>query len=136
MPATTLNPESEVRAILNAWATATREGRQDAVLQSHATDVRLFDVLPPLQYTSAAAYRASWGDWQPDTQGAMVFDWEDLHITADPELAFAHGLIRCGGTLADGRTFQDLVRATFCLRKQAEGWRIVHQHVSKTQPLG
>ena len=39
--------------------------------------------------------------------------------------------IRCGGTLPDGRTFQDLVRATFCLRKVNDSWVVEHQHVSK-----
>ncbi|WP_286194597.1 hypothetical protein [Synechococcus sp. CCY 0621] len=31
--------------------------------------LELFAALAPLQYTSAAQYRASWDAWQPDTQG-------------------------------------------------------------------
>ena len=126
----------QVHALLQEWARATREGRQDDVLQHHAADVRLFDVLPPLQYTSAADYRASWDEWQPDTQGEAVFAWQDLHVEAGPALAFAYGLIRCGGTLADGRSFEDVVRATFGLRKVDGGWCVVHQHVSKPWQAG
>ena len=51
-------------------------------------------------------------------------------VTEGADLAFAHGLLRCGGTTGDGRAFQDLVRATFCLVRRPDGWRISHQHIS------
>ena len=123
--------ETEVRALLDEWARATRENRQDEVLKNHASDLVIFDVLPPMKYESAESYRRSWGDWQPDTQGAAQFDLEDVRITASHDLAFAHCFIRCGGILPDGRTFQDLVRATFCLVKSGGNWKVTHQHVSK-----
>lgn len=91
----------------------------------------IFDVLPPLQYRASEAYRESWDEWQPDTQGAVLFDLHDLQISHGTDLAFAHCLIHCGGTLADGNSFEDWVRATFCLRKGKSGWQIVHQHISK-----
>ena len=47
------------------------------------------------------------------------------------DVAFAHGFIKCGGTLTDGRTFEDLVRATFCLRKASGSWKVAHEHMSK-----
>jgi ketosteroid isomerase-like protein len=123
-----------VRAVLESWAKATRDNRKDDILKNHAAELVIFDVLPPLRYDSAASYRASWGDWQPQTQGAAQFDLEDVVVNASDELATAYCLIRCGGTLPDGRAFQDLVRATFCLRKQAGSWEVFHQHISK--PLG
>jgi ketosteroid isomerase-like protein len=91
----------------------------------------IFDVLPPMKYESADSYRRSWEDWEPDTRGEAVFNLENLTITAVRDLAFAHSFIRCGGTFPDGRTFQDLVRATFCLRKVDGSWMVEHQHVSK-----
>ena len=124
-------PESEVLAVLEAWALATRQNRTDDILKNHAADLVIFDVLPPLQYESAEAYRRSWGEWQPETQGEAVFNLEGLAITAGSEVAFAHGFVRCGGTLPDGQTFQDLVRATFCLQKTDGFWVVQHQHVSK-----
>jgi len=70
-----------------------------------------------MKYESAAAYRRSWDDWQPDTQGEAQFTLQDLSITTGNEVAFAHGFIQCGGILPDGKKFDDVVRATFCLRK-------------------
>ena len=123
--------DAEVRAVLEEWAAATRLGRKEQVLRHHAEDLVIFDVLPPMKYESAEAYRRSWDEWQPETQGEAVFDLEELAITAREELAFAHCFIRCGGRLADGSRFQDLVRATFCPEKVNGAWRVQHQHVSK-----
>ncbi len=123
--------ETAIRQLLAEWARVTREGPRDTVLKNHSEHALFYDVLPPLKYESAAAYRSSWGEWQPDTQGDMQFELEDLKVTASSEVAFAHGLIQCGGTLPDGKAFQDTVRATFCLRKLGSDWKVFHQHISK-----
>lgn len=123
--------ETAIRQLLAEWTRVTREGPQDDVLKNHSDDVLIYDVLPPLKYESAAAYRASWDEWQPDTQGDMQFELEDLKVTTSPEVAFAHGFLQCGGTLPDGKSFQDTVRATFCLRKLGGEWKVFHQHISK-----
>jgi ketosteroid isomerase-like protein len=123
--------EAQIRSVLNEWAKATRENRTDDVLKNHASDLVIFDVLPPMKYESAEAYRRSWGDWQPETSSEGHFELEDLSVTSGTDVAFAHCFIRCGGTTPDGRTFEDLVRATFCLQKRDGFWKVAHQHVSK-----
>lgn len=123
--------ESEIRAVLENWAAATREARQDDVLKNHADDLVIFDVLPPMKYESAEAYRRSWAEWQPESQGEATFALEDLVITSGHDFAFAFCFIRCGGTLPDGTIFHDLVRATFCLTKENGSWIVKHQHISK-----
>jgi ketosteroid isomerase-like protein len=128
--------EIAIRNVLEQWAAATREGRRDDVLANHASDVLIYDVLAPMKYEGAAAYRASWGDWQPETQGEGRFDIEDLAITTGDDVAFAHAFVRCGGTFPDGRSFEDLVRATFCLRKVEGAWTVAHQHISKPITIG
>ncbi|MBE9138254.1 nuclear transport factor 2 family protein [Nodosilinea sp. LEGE 07088] len=122
--------EAAIRELLKQWADATRFNKQDDVLVNHAPDVTIFDVLPPLQYESADAYRQSWDEWQPTTEGPGIFEIHDLKITAGDDVAFAYGLIRCGGTKSDGKTFEDWVRATFCLCNIDGKWRITHQHIS------
>ncbi len=122
---------AQVRLLLQQWATATRNGQLNDVLANHLPDVLIYDVLAPMKYEGAAAYRQSWDDWQPDTQGEGQFDLEELSVTAGAEVAFAHCFIRCGGVLPSGKTFEDLVRATFCLLKESGSWRVAHQHISK-----
>jgi len=126
-----MRDETQIRAVLEGWATATRKGQKDQVLANHLADVLIYDVLAPMKYEGAAAYRKSWDDWQPDTQGVGQFDLQDLSITVGGAVAFAHGFIKCGGVLFDGKKFEDLVRATFCLRKVSGSWKVAHQHISK-----
>ena len=123
--------ETEIRSLLENWTQATREGRQDDVLKRHAADVVIYDVLPPLKYTSAADYRASWDEWQPAAKGEMKFELEELKVYTGVDTAFAFGILQCGGTLPSGKQFKDTVRATFCLRKDGDDWIVMHQHISK-----
>ncbi len=122
--------EQAIHRLLERWAETTRRGSQDEILANHARDVVIYDVLPPLKYESAAAYRDSWDEWQPETAGPGLFGFEELEVTAARDVAFAYGIIHCGGTLPDGKTFEDRVRATFCLRKREGRWVVAHQHIS------
>ncbi|MBB5056643.1 ketosteroid isomerase-like protein [Granulicella aggregans] len=122
---------NEIQQILERWAETTRIGQLDEVLKNHASDALIYDVLPPMKYEGADTYRRSWGDWHPDTPSDGQFELQDLAITAGNDVAFAHGFIQCGGTAPNGKVFSDLVRATFCLRKSGDGWKIQHQHISK-----
>ncbi len=123
--------ETAIRQLLESWAEATRQNRKNDVLKNHLPSLVIFDVLPPMKYSSAESYRRSWDEWQPETQGEGQFELEDLVVTCGSNVAFAHCFIRCGGTLSSGQTFQDVVRATFCLEKIDGMWKVSHQHVSK-----
>tara|TARA_R110002074_G_scaffold202556_1_gene370398 strand:- start:116 stop:508 length:393 start_codon:yes stop_codon:yes gene_type:complete len=127
---------SEVAKVIESWAQATRENRGEDILANHSPDLVIFDVLSPMKYESAQEYRASWDEWQPETAGESQFDIENLEITEGDDVAFAHSFIRCGGTLPNGDTFEDLVRATFCLRKVHGAWKIIHQHISRPIEMG
>jgi uncharacterized protein (TIGR02246 family) len=122
--------QDHIRDLLSRWAETTRNGQLDDVLENHASDAIIFDVLPPMKYEGTAAYRASWGEWQPNTVEMGHFDIQELKISAGNDLAFAHCFIRCGGTLDGGTQLKDWVRATFCLRKTDDRWLIEHQHIS------
>ncbi|MBI5879667.1 MAG: nuclear transport factor 2 family protein [Chloroflexi bacterium] len=126
--------QAQIRALLDEWAAATRQDRKDDVLANHAADVLIYDVLPPMKYEGAAAYRRSWAEWQPETKGEVKFGFEDLAITTGSDVAFATCFIRCGGTKPNGQTFEDLVRATICLQKLDGAWKVKHQHISMPLP--
>jgi len=56
--------QEQVREILEQWAKATRTNLRNEILKNHAPDVVIYDVLPPMKYEGADAYRRSWDDWQ------------------------------------------------------------------------
>jgi ketosteroid isomerase-like protein len=128
--------KADIRRVLENWASATRCGKQDDVLAGHRPDVLIYDVLAPMKYEGAKAYRASWNEWQPETASEGMFDLEDLMITAGSDVAFAHAFIRCGGAMPNGNTFEDIVRATFCLTYETGRWMVSHQHISKPIQMG
>ena len=68
--------------------------------------------------------------------GVVIFDVnQPASLTfATARFVFAFGILQCGGVMPTGKTFRDTVRITFCLEQRSEGWRVVHQHVSK--PMG
>ena len=126
-----MTDDAEITDLLQQWASATRRAQREIVLVNHLPDVLIYDVLAPMKYEGTAAYRKSWDEWQPATQGEGQFELEDLSVTAGTDVAFAHGFIRCGGVLPTGKKFEDVVRATFCLRRVAGSWKVAHQHISK-----
>jgi len=123
-------PTDVILALIREWAENTKFDRKDAILQNHAEDAVIFDVLPPLKYPDTAAYRNTWDDWIPETIGPAIFDLHELEISASENMAFAHALVHCGGIKPDGRNFEDWVRTTLCLQRRQGTWQIVHQHTS------
>ena len=112
----TTTDETQVRDLLQQWATATQRGQRNDVLANHLADVLIYDVLAPMKYEGVAAYRKSWDEWQPDTQGEGQFELQDLAVTAGADVAFAHGFIKCG------KRFEDLVRGpSACAKKMRRG---------------
>ncbi|RDE50668.1 MAG: ketosteroid isomerase [Candidatus Accumulibacter meliphilus] len=125
-----MKDQVEIQQLLERWALNTRTGKQDNILENHSESVVVYDVLPPMKYESAEEYRKSWDEWQPETTGESLFNLHDLKVVAGSDVAFAYGLIHCGGTLPDGINFEDWVRATFCLEKNGGKWVVTHQHIS------
>ncbi|MFH9861588.1 nuclear transport factor 2 family protein [Streptomyces sp. NPDC017202] len=123
--------ERRIRALITRWADAVHHGDLEAVVADHAEDLRLYHVTPPDDgIRGLAAYRALWPPffaWQ--SRGAL-FEIDVLDVTAGPDVAFAHALLRCGTPeeLAERPTLR--LRLTFGLRKRRGRWVIAHEHHS------
>jgi ketosteroid isomerase-like protein len=83
---TTTN-EAQVRDLLQQWAAAARKGQRDQVLANQLPDVSIYDMLAPMKYQGAAAYRRSWDEWPPDTGGEGQFELQDLSVTVGGDVA-------------------------------------------------
>lgn len=126
--------EQQIRALIQAWASAVRTGDLETVLADHAPDIVMFDVPPPYEgVRGIAAYRDSWlpfFDWQ-QASGA-VFNIESLEVIAGIDVAVAYGLLRCGTPADFARDPQQRLRLTIGLRKTDGRWIVVHEHHSFT----
>ena len=122
--------QSEVRAFLESWSEAARVKDIERLMALYAADIIYFDVVPPLQFTGAAAVRENFLRWFDAYKSSIAMDIRSSSVLADGDTAVAFMLIRAGGTLKDGREVGYWVRATVCCQRSDHRWLITHEHIS------
>ncbi|WP_244828658.1 nuclear transport factor 2 family protein [Caballeronia sp. TF1N1] len=117
--------EARIRELTESWRQAVLAKDAAALVTHYATDVVVFDVVPPASFKGVELYREHWQPWFDSISGPLVFEVRDLHVAVSGDLAFAHAVNRVA---AGGR--DDIVRATVCFRRIDGDWRVVHEHAS------
>ena len=117
--------ESQIKALIEAWADAVRRHDLSAILAHHDPDMVMFDVPPPFQSRGLDEYKTTWDLFFRYHKPSYAFDIEDISITAGNDVAFAVAVMRCGAPQSE---FQ--FRLTIGLRKIDGEWCIMHEHHS------
>jgi ketosteroid isomerase-like protein len=123
------------RGLLNNCIKAIHDKDIEGVMSIYAPNVVSFDIVPPLQYIGADAFRKVWEEVFLVYQGPIVYEIHDLDITVGGDVAFTHSLNHISGTMTNGQKGDLWVRWTACFRKINGKWLIVHHHVSVPVPL-
>jgi ketosteroid isomerase-like protein len=124
------NDEAEIKRVLEGGVEAVRARDIDGVMSIYAPELVAFDIVPPLRYVGADAYRKPWEEVFSSFQGPIGYEIHDLSITVGDDVAFTHSLNRISGTMNTGHKTDLWVRCTACLRKINGKWLIVHTQVS------
>lgn len=127
---TLASTETEIRNVLEDWASAVRAKDIDRIVAHYAPDIVAFDAIAKLQFKGVDAYRTHWKTCITMCDGPMIFELHELQITAGEDLAFVHALNRCGGTGPDGKEMTAWMRMTACYRKTHGKWQVVHERFS------
>jgi ketosteroid isomerase-like protein len=124
--------ETQIEALLEAWADAVRRHDLPAILAHHEPDMVMFDLPPPLQCKGIEAYQETWGLFFRYHRPGTAFDIQELAVTAGQDVAFAVAIMRCGPDSSSNPADKDgfLFRLTVGLRKVHGHWRITHEHHS------
>lgn len=124
--------EQEVRALLDQWADAFRRKDVDAVMAVYAPGNQLiaYDILPPLEYRGADAYRRDYAAFFANFAGPLEVEVRDVRIVVGADVAFSHGLERMRGILKNGSRFDTWVRFTEGYRRINGRWYAIHDHIS------
>ena len=122
--------EAEIKRLLEGGVEAVRARDIDAVMSIYAPELVAFDIVPPLRYVGADAYRKPWEEVFSSFQGPIGGEIHDLSITVGDDVAFTHSLNRISGTMNTGHKTDLWVRCTACLQKINGTWLIVHTQVS------
>lgn len=120
--------ESEVIAVVEAWAEAIRRKDVVGVTDQFAAEPVNFFLAPPLQADTPLPQDLT--DWFATFHGSLGLELRDLQVTMGGDAAFCHGFVHLTGN----RTHQDETnlwfRLTFGLRKIDDLWKITHAHES------
>lgn len=105
----------------------------EGVLELFAEDAVVFDLMTPFQYVGTDVLRERLKQWFGGYHGAISYDFEDLRLYTSGNVASAHAIVKCSGTLKDEAKLSSMwIRVTFTLRRNDAGeWLIVHQHTSE-----
>jgi ketosteroid isomerase-like protein len=124
--------ETQIKALIEAWADAVRRHDLSAILAHHDQNIVMFDVPPPLQSRGMEEYKKTWDLFFQYHKPSQTFDIEELAVTAGKDVAFAVAIMRCGSGTVSGPPEPGgfLFRLTIGLRNIDGHWRITHEHHS------
>ena len=124
------NEEAEIKRVIEGGVEAVRARDIDGVMSIYAQEVVSFDIVPPLRYIGADAFRKVWEETFSSFQGPIGYEIHDLSMTVGDDVAFTHSLNRISGTMNTGQKTNLWLRWTTCFRKINGKWLIVHHQNS------
>jgi uncharacterized protein (TIGR02246 family) len=125
-----MNDEVELRELIARWSKAVRDEDVAGIRADHDLEVLMFDVPPPFLSRGINAYMATWQTFFASSAKPVVFDFEDVEITAGRDVAFATAVGHCINIESNGEKTNLQFRLTMGFRKHDGRWRIVHEHHS------
>ncbi len=123
--------EATIRELIEDWARAVRAKDLKGILANHSPEILMFDVPPPLRSKGIDAYKKTWDlffSWSDDDP--VVFDFNEMDITAGADVGYVTALMRCAGTEKNGERIKLDFRLTIGLRKIGGQWIVMHEHHS------
>src|SRR5437016_3858373 len=124
------NDETEIQRLLDDGIRSLRDKNIEGIMSLYAQEVVSFDIVPPLRYVGAEAFRIVWKQVFSSFQSPISYEIHDLNITVGGDVAFAYSLNRISGTMNNGQKTDLWLRWTACFRKINGKWLIVHHQNS------
>jgi ketosteroid isomerase-like protein len=122
--------EAAIRARIDSLAEAIRNKNLDQVMWHYASDVVVYDLLPPLDVRGIGKYRRNFEKWFATMAGRIHYEMLDVTISADDTHSFVHCLSHVTGARTGGGRADYWVRVTSGWRKVDGQWLITHEHIS------
>jgi ketosteroid isomerase-like protein len=125
----TAKDEAAILSLIDRMKKARYDKNADAVAAQYTPDAAIHSLAPPLIHRGIdiPATKAWFDSWD----GPVVIEPRDFHVTVSGDIAFCHGYMRLSGNKKGAdQTVNFWMRETLCLERDADTWRIVHEHVS------
>src|SRR5947209_12219734 len=108
------NDEAAIQGLLDDCIRSFRDKNIEGIMSIYAQEVVSFDIVPPLRYIGADAFRKVWEEVFSSFQGPIDYEIHDLSITVGDDVAFGHSLKRIRGTLNTEKQTDLWLRCTAC----------------------
>jgi len=125
-----ITDEASIRELIEEWAGAVRGKNIKGILANHSPDILMFDLPAPLESKGIDSYQRTWDLFFSWSDDPVVFDFNEMNITAGHDVAFVTALMRCSGTEKNGERIKLDFRLTIGLRKIDGQWIVTHEHHS------
>lgn len=122
--------ETQIRELIDRWSEDLRARDVSKLMRHYASELRVFDLPPPLEIRGVETAQKNWSAWLPSFEGPLQYETHELEIQAGPEVAYSHSLNYLAGKKKSGEVMDLWVRVTVGYRKIGGEWKIVHEHVS------
>ena len=122
--------EAAIRGVIDVLTSAVRHGDVDALLAHCGPEIRIFDMVPPLQHVGTDAIRQVWERALGAFEGPIEYEVHRLDVAVGDDIAFSRSLNRFGGTKKDGTHVANWQCMTLGFGKIDGTWKVLHQHVS------
>ena len=120
--------ESEIAAVVEAWAEGIRNKDVDAVATCFVEEPVGFYLAPPLQ--ADEPLRENLAGWFATFDGSLSYEVRALKISSGGDIAWCHALNHLIGMKTDGERTDLWFRLTLGLNRCGDQWRIAHAHES------
>jgi len=122
--------QAQIVKLIDHWANANRRKDIEARVSNYSKNVRVFDVVDPIEYFGLDAVKERAAEWYSTFQGDLAFEIHDLRIATDNDVAFSYCLNHVVGKKTDGTKVDMWWRTTVCYRKMEDTWMVAHEHNS------
>lgn len=127
-PAT--DDKAAIKALYDQFDKSFVNKNVDAIMALFGPNVFVFDVVPPRQYSTWAAYKKDWQDLFAAFPGPLTNKLSELNITVAGPVAYTHYIDDTVVTAKDGTKLHLVSRSTDVLRKENGKWLIELEHNS------
>jgi uncharacterized protein (TIGR02246 family) len=119
--------------VIDQYVSAVRAKDAEAFLELYTDDVRNFDLWSVWSYDGKAAVRGMVEEWfgSPDTAAQVAVEFDEIRVEQGDDVASVSAFLTFRGLDADGTEERSMNnRLTWVLRRDGDGWKIVHEHTS------
>lgn len=122
--------EQQILDLMARWRSAVEQKDTVALTVDYRPDTLLFDACPPFQVRGVDGIKQVWERCLPFFPDRFRCEHQDVTVHVDGSVAFVHALHHFVPEPADHPCGQTWVRVTVGLRREADGWKVAHEHVS------